>query len=235
MEFSDLLVPGKLIKRYKRFLADVQLDSGEIITAHCPNTGSMTSCCEKDAKVYLLYNPSKKRKLSYTWELTETEGGYIGINTMRPNQLVEEALKNKIINQFNDYPHIKREIKVNDKSKLDFRLQSDNESLPDIYIEVKNVTLKENNLLQFPDSVSERGTKHLRELIQLKKEGHRAILLFVINRPEPLDFKIAEHIDSKYFETFLLAKKEGVEFLTYKVKSNPREIQLTPFSTDLLT
>lgn len=231
MDFPSPLIKGSLIKRYKRFLADVRLASGEVVTAHCPNTGSMVSCGSEGDTVYLLHAPSPKRKLDYTWELTETPRGYIGINTMRPNALVAEALASKQLAEFASYDTVQREVKVGEGTKIDFKLSSpakEGSAVADCYIEVKNVTLREGKLLMFPDAKTTRGTKHLQHLAKLASEGYRAIILFVINRPEDLPFAIADHIDPDYDLAFRAALAAGVEPFAYKVKASLTGLSLAP-------
>lgn len=231
MDFPSPLIKGSLIKRYKRFLADVRLPSGEVVTAHCPNTGSMASCGSEGDTVYLLHAPSPKRKLDYTWELTETPHGYIGINTMRPNALVAEALASQRLAEFAGYDKVQREVKVGEGTKIDFKLsgtQPEAKATTECYVEVKNVTLREGQLLMFPDAKTTRGTKHLHHLAQLASAGYRAIILFVINRPEDLPFAIADHIDPDYNLAFRAALAAGVEPFAYKVKASLTGLSLAP-------
>lgn len=220
MKFSTPLIKGTLVKRYKRFLADVRLTDGAIVTAHCPNTGSMTSCGSPDDTVYLLHAPSPKRKLDYTWELTAVPEGFVGINTMRPNALVAEALDAKRLGAFARYEQVQREVKVADGTRIDFKLSSTAPDTPDCYIEVKNATLKEGQQLLFPDAKTVRGTKHLEHLTALAKQGAWAVILFVINRPEPLPFHIAGHIDPDYQRAFRAALAAGVTPAAYRVNAD---------------
>ena len=216
IRFSSPLVKGKLISRYKRFLADIELENGNTVTAHCPNTGSMKSCGEKGDTVFLTHNNSPKRKLAYTWEFTQTTQGLIGINTGRPNQIIETALRSRQIPELSQYDIVKKEIKVSDRSRLDFFCQDSDQMEPNCLIEVKNVTLLENETLLFPDAISQRGLKHLQELSQLAQQGNRAIIFFFINRPEGKRFEIARAIDLKYYQGFSDALKAGVEPLVYR-------------------
>lgn len=228
MHFPSPLVKGTLIKRYKRFLADVQLADGEIVTAHCPNTGSMTSCGSPGDSVYLLHAPSPRRKLDYTWELTSVRDGFIGINTQRPNTLVAEALEEHRLAPFADYDTIQREVKVAEGTKIDFRVRCSAGALPDAYIEVKNVTLREGEQLMFPDAKTARGTKHLHHLKQLAEDGYRAVILYVINRPEALPFQLARHIDPGYYEAFEAAVASGVEPMAFRVDASLEGLRLAP-------
>lgn len=233
MNFQSPLVKGILQKRYKRFLADVQLPSGEIVTAHCPNTGSMASCGSPGDTVYLLYAPSPKRKLDYTWELTEVPEGYIGINTMRPNAIVAEALAAGQLAAFAGYDKIQREVKVADGTRIDFKLIDSTGKLPDGFIEVKNVTLKQGERLLFPDAKTVRGTKHLHHLAALAKQGYRAVIFYVINRPERLPFAIADHIDPDYQQAFSEALTAGVTPAAYRVTAGLSGLTLAPIPVAL--
>lgn len=224
MNFSSPLIKGTLLKRYKRFLADVRLADGAVVTAHCPNTGSMASCGSHGDAVYLLHAPSPKRKLDYTWELTEVSEGFIGINTMRPNALVAEALAAGRLEAFRQYEAVRREVKVGEGTKIDFLLSST--TAADCYIEVKSVTLREGDQLMFPDTKTTRGTKHLNHLAALAQQGQRAVILFVINRPEQLPFAIADHIDPDYQRAFDAAVEAGVEAMAYRVNADLTSLSL---------
>jgi sugar fermentation stimulation protein A len=227
LKFDPPNIKGTLVKRYKRFLADVVLEDGIEVTAHCPNTGSMTSCWEEGDTVYLSPSTNPKRKLPYTWELSKTKGGYIGINTNRPNQIVFEAIENGDIASLKGYKSMKREVKYGENSRIDILL-SDHKTKPDCYIEIKNVTLydKENNRLLFPDAVTTRGQKHLLELSKVADSGKRAVMFYLINRPEGDFFSPAKDIDPKYSELLKESKKSGVELLAYRVKATPKEIKI---------
>lgn len=225
MKFDKPLIPGKLIKRYKRFLADIELDSGEFITAHCPNSGSMKSCTHPGWKVILSENDNPKRKYKYTWEMVHNEKCWIGINTMVPNIIAEEAIKNDTISELNEYTEIKREVKYGENSRIDILLKNERETC---YVEIKNVTLVEDDgNYYFPDSVTSRGLKHLHELMEMKKLGHRAVMLFVIQRSDGKIFKPAAHIDPKYAEGLKSAYDNGVEILVWKAEVKPTDIKLT--------
>ena len=220
MKFENGLVKGKLIKRYKRFLADVTLENGDQITAHCANTGSMKTCGSEGDTVWLSYNPSPKRKLPYSWEFTEVEGGYIGINTARPNSLVEEAIKLEHIKELNGYDSLRREVKYGEKSRIDILLEDSNGKLPPCYVEVKNVTLLGDTCIEFPDAVTTRGQKHLDELCKVAESGMRAVMFYLVNRPEGSYFKVASDVDPVYAEKLKLAKKAGVEILCYRAETD---------------
>ncbi len=225
IKFNSPLIKGTLIKRYKRFLADVKLESGEEITAHCPNTGSMKTCQWEGATVYLTHHDDPKRKLKYTWELTETDGGYICVNTHRPNRIVEQAILDDQIPELSGYANLKREKKYGENSKIDLFL-SGHESQPDCYVEIKNVTLKEGDTITFPDAVTTRGTKHLNELQNVAKAGDRAVIFYLVNRPDGKEFGIAGDIDPVYNETFKKVTKKDVEVLIYQSKASMEGIEI---------
>lgn len=214
---------GKLIKRYKRFLADVELESGEIVTAHCPNTGSMRNCAQPGWVVWLTYQPSPKRKLAYTWELSQSErGDLIGINTQRANKVVYEALANQRISELTGYSNVKSEVKYgNQNSRIDFLLSD--ASNRHCYVEVKSVTLLDEDEANrgagfFPDAKSLRGQKHLEELIDIKQQGHDACLLFCVQHTGIDSVAPADRIDPRYGELLRVAHKQGVQVLAYKCK-----------------
>lgn len=202
-----------LKKRYKRFLADVLIHD-KIEVAHVPNTGSMTSCWDEDWKCLVTESDNPKRKLKYTLELTHNGMSWIGVNTANANKLVKEWLHLQILPPFVGYQKITPEKKVG-ASRFDFFIENHPE-LPDCFIEVKNVTLKLDGLAQFPDAVSERGQKHLRELIELKKQGYRTCMVYVVQREDVEAFKAAEKIDPRYAELLLKARESGVEVYVYQ-------------------
>jgi sugar fermentation stimulation protein A len=211
--------------RYKRFLCDIRLSSGEMVNAHVPNTGSMTTCWEPNWKVLVTQNDNPKRKLKYTLEMTHNGNTWISVNTSLTNKLVKEALDNKVITELVDYPQIKAEKKVLD-SRLDFFL-SGIDAKPDCYVEVKNVTLKgPANLVLFPDSVTTRGQKHLKDLMQLKSEGFRAVMLYIVNREDVDTFSPAKDIDPIYTNLLIEAQSAGVEILVYQTKLSEEEIYI---------
>lgn len=224
MKFKQPLIKARIIKRYKRFLSDLELESGEVINAHVPNTGSMKTCWEPGWYAYLSKTDDPKRKLKYTWELTDTGEALICINTNLPNKIIKEALVAQNIEEFAPYQQIKPEQKVLD-SRIDFYLTE--AGLPDAYIEVKNVTLKgEKDLALFPDAVSTRGQKHLKDLIHLKQQGHRAAMLYLVNRNDVNVFAPAEQIDPTYAELLRQAHAAGVEILPYQTAISPEGITL---------
>ena len=224
MRFQSPLLRGTLIQRYKRFLADIRLAGGEVVTAHCTNTGSMMGCKEPGSEVYVSRSDNQNRKLLYTWELIRADNTWVGINTLHPNKLVPEAVTAGVIAELCGFDSIRREVKVSAHSRLDLCLESGNGKC---FVEVKNVTLAVNRAAAFPDAVSERGTKHLRELIRLKRQGHRAAIVFVIQRSDCDSFRPADEIDQEYGRWLRRAIKAGVEALPYRAKVTPKEILLT--------
>lgn len=217
MQFPPLQ-SGSLIRRYKRFLTDVQLATGDEITIHCANTGAMTGCGEKGDTIWYSDSQSETRKYPCSWELTQLQNGnLVCINTHRSNQLVYEALLNKQILELAEYNHITPEVKYGEEnSRIDFLLKG--EGLPDCYVEVKSITLVKNNIGMFPDAVTTRGQKHLRELMAMKKLGHRAVVLFAGLHDGFDCFKIAEYIDPEYDKLLKQALQEGVEAYAYAGK-----------------
>ena len=224
MRFKSRLIRGTLIQRYKRFLADVRLANGEVVIAHCTNTGSMMGCKAPGSPVYISRSDNLNRKLLYTWELIKANNTWVGINTMHPNKLVPEAVEAGVIAELSGYPTIRREVKVSAHSRLDLCLEGGDGNC---FVEVKNVTLAVNGVAAFPDAVSERGTKHLKELMRLKRQGHRAAIVFVIQRGDCEYFRPADEIDQEYGRWLRRAIKAGVEALPYRAKVTPKEIILT--------
>ncbi|MCG8582796.1 MAG: DNA/RNA nuclease SfsA, partial [Bacteroidales bacterium] len=220
MKFESPLIHGYLIKRYKRFLSDIRLDDGSIVVAHCTNSGSMKTCIEEGAEVYLSLAKDPKRKTRYTWEMIKLNNKWVGINTSHPNLIAFEAVKNEEIEQLKGYSHVQREVKVGN-SRIDIMAQNKEETC---FIEVKNVTMKDGDFARFPDAVTTRGKKHLDELIQLKKEGIRAVMLYIIQRSDVSVFAPANHIDPDYADTLRKAYKEGVEIIPIRVKVSPKNI-----------
>lgn len=218
MQFPPLS-SGILLRRYKRFLADIQLPHGDQITIHCPNTGAMKGCANVGDTVWFSTSNNPKRKYAHTWELTQTQSGdFICVNTLRANQLVQEALENQWISELTDYQHILPEQKYgNENSRIDFLLKSDR--LQDCFVEVKSTTLlTENGVGMFPDAKTERGQKHLRELTLIAEEGSQAVIFFAILHTGIERFEVAKQIDPKYAELLEQAKNQNVKALTYKVE-----------------
>jgi sugar fermentation stimulation protein A len=222
MEFKEKLIHGRLIKRYKRFLADVKLDNGDVVTAHCTNSGSMKSCLEDDAEVYLSPVNDPKRKTKFTWEMIKINGDWVGINTGNPNKLAFEAVSNNKIDKLKGYTEVKREVKFGD-SRFDVMAKNEKETC---FIEVKNVTLKEGDYALFPDAVTTRGKKHLETLIKVKEQGMRAVMLYIIQRTDVKIFAPAFDIDPEYSKTLQKAVDRGVEVIPMQAKVTPQKIEL---------
>jgi sugar fermentation stimulation protein A len=222
--FWPPLIPGILKKRYKRFMADVKLADGELVTAHCPNSGSMQECCEPGRQVYMSFHDNPKRKLKYTWELIEMPTSIVGINTLIPNRLVAESIEAGLISDFNGYDTITREVKTSDNTRLDILLS--NEDGNRCYIEIKNCTLVKEGVAYFPDAVTSRGLKHLVELSSLVDRGFRCVIFYLIQRMDAKTFKPADHIDPAYGRELRQALKHGVEILVYDTQIDLKTIRL---------
>jgi sugar fermentation stimulation protein A len=224
------LVHARLIKRYKRFLADVRLDSGEVITVHCPNTGSMKNCVEENAEIWLSASDNPKRKYRYTWEyLMTSRGHYIGVNAGKANQLVQSAIRDDLVEPLAGYETIRLEVKYGDEnSRIDLLLQDNKKQ--DCYVEVKSVTLLEDppsrGIGYFPDAVSERGAKHLRELIKMSQSDARSVLLFCVQHTGIQEVRPADHIDREYGKLLREALDSGVEVLAYKIRKSNKGFRL---------
>lgn len=223
MFFSPSLLRGTLIKRYKRFLADVKLEDGSIVTAHCPNTGAMTGCAEPGYTVYLSESDNPKRKLKYTWELAQTfDGDFIGINTHNANKLVAEALNNKVLSAFSDINHWKAEVTPpGGNSRFDFAC-GQGDTLE--YIEVKSVTLARGNQGFFPDAVTARGAKHCLELAELSQQGISTCLLFCVQHTGVHSVQVARDIDPVYADAVNTAVASGVKFLAASCSIDEQKI-----------
>ncbi|WP_110455888.1 DNA/RNA nuclease SfsA [Shewanella algidipiscicola] len=226
MLFSPPLQQGTLIKRYKRFLADIELCDGSQITIHCPNTGSMRNCLFPGEKVWFSTSDNPKRKYPNTWELAQTDTGHlIGINTGRANALAAEAIADGVITELQGYSQLRREVKYgNENSRIDLLLED--ARLGRCYIEVKSCTLLEQQQGYFPDAVSTRGQKHLRELIEMVHLGHRAILLFVVQHSGIDRVSAAQHIDPDYAQLLFQAHQAGVEILAYCTEMSTEGLHL---------
>ena len=218
-------ISGKLIKRYKRFFADVQLDNNkEIVTAHCPNTGSMLGLLGEGNAVKLSEANKKDRKLKFTLEIIKSNGASVGVNTHRANRIVEAALLSNKIKSIKKIIHIQREVRYGENSRIDFLVNNKDE---EIYIEVKNVTLSlKKGIAEFPDAITERGSKHLKELSKIKDRKTRAIMLYLIQRDDCKYFQIAKEIDEKYNSNLKKAIESGVEVLCYNCKFKNNKIEL---------
>lgn len=224
MKLPTPLIEGKLINRYKRFLADIKLDNGKLITAHCPNSGSMKACDYPGSPVLFSKSDNPKRKLKYTWELVLIKGTWVGINTMHPNRLVKEAIEQELIAGLTGYTTIRPEVSYAANSRIDLLLEKNHEKC---YVEVKNVTLVESRRALFPDAVTTRGQKHLRDLMLMVDQGHRGVIFFVIHRADADQFAPADDIDAEYGKLLRQAAKHGVELLAYQTRITPPEVVIS--------
>ena len=221
MEFTKSLIKGKLIKRYKRFFVDVNIKK-EIVTAHCPNTGSMKGLLDKDNEVYLLKNDNPKRKLKYGLEIIKARKNLVGVNTHLANKIVGHGLQNNLIKELKNNDTVKSEVFFNKETRFDFLIEKNNTKS---FIEVKNVTLfRQENTAEFPDAVTTRGSKHLLALINATKKGYKSYLIFLVQIQNMEKFKIAKDIDNEYYQNYQTARKAGVIFLAYRCKINTKEI-----------
>ncbi len=217
------LLSGKFLRRYKRFLVDVELADGSVLTVHCPNTGSMRGCLEQGNQVFLSRSDNPKRKYPFTLEMIEVKGVWVGVNTVRTNHLAREAFAGGIVTEFGEIDSIEAEVTVSDKSRLDFLLHR---SQGDIYVEVKNCTMVEEGRAMFPDAVTARGVKHLQELMVLRDKGFAAALFFCVQRMDGMVFSSAAHIDPIYADTLQQAAARGVKILAYQAEVGPEEIRV---------
>ena len=223
MKFKERLLQGTLIKRYKRFFIDIKY-KGETITAHCPNSGSMLGLLKNNNKVWFSKSNNPNRKLKYTLEIIEVENQLVGINTLLSNKIVLDALIKKKIKELKKFNEIKPEENFSKNTRFDFLLKNQVEKC---FLEVKNVTLKKNNnIAEFPDAVTTRGTKHLYELCNAHKKGFQCYILYLIQREDCKSFKIAEEIDKNYKTAFIYALKNGVKVLCYDCKISDEEIKV---------
>ncbi|MDA9955803.1 DNA/RNA nuclease SfsA [Candidatus Pelagibacter sp.] len=223
MEFTKALIKGKLIKRYKRFFVDIKLDK-EIVIAHCPNTGSMKGLLDEGNEVFISRNDNPKRKLKYTLEIIKVKKKLIGVNTHFANKITYHGLTNNLIKEISDNDTIKPEVFFDKETRFDFFIEKKKQK---IFLEVKNVTLfRDENIAEFPDAVTSRGSKHLKTLIEAIKKGYKSYLLFLVQIQGVESFKISKDIDEEYFKNYLLAKKAGVNFLAYRCKINPNQIKI---------
>ncbi|WP_425079969.1 DNA/RNA nuclease SfsA [Ruegeria denitrificans] len=226
MRFETPLVPARLIRRYKRFLADCRLEDGSEVTAHCANPGSMMGLAEPGEKIWLEPNDDPKKKLKFGWRLVDHENGHFtGVDTSVPNRALRTALEAGEIPELAAYDTVRPEVKYGDNSRIDFLLTGP--GLPDAYVEVKSVTLsRQPGLAEFPDSVTARGTKHLGELAAMAAQGHRAIMLYLVQRTDCDRFALATDIDPAYAAAFEAAQAQGVERLVYGTCITPEGVIL---------
>ena len=219
MKFTSSLIKGKLIKRYKRFFTDIEVNN-KILIAHCPNTGSMMGLLDKGNDVWVTKHNDPKRKLKYTLEMIKVKKRIIGVNTHRANRIVEHGLNNKLIDDFKSIKNIKAEFKYSDNTRFDFLCDRK-------IIEVKNVTLLRNEgFAEFPDAVTSRGSKHLKMLINSIKKGYKPYVLFLTQIQDINTFKIAKDIDANYYKDYIEAKKAGVNFIAYRCYLSSKEIKI---------
>lgn len=233
MDFKQTLIPARLIRRYKRFLADVTLEDGREVTVHCANPGSMMGLQEPGTRIWLEPNDNPNRKLDYSWKLVELDGGHMaGIDTALPNRIVGESLDKGRIPELSEYPLVRSEVRYGNASRIDFLLSASGK--PDAYVEVKNVTLsRQTGLAEFPDSVTKRGTKHLHDLARMTAQGYRAVMFYLVQRSDCRRFSLAEDIDPDYAEAYRAAKLAGVETLCYQAALSTESVTLgSPIEVD---
>ncbi len=224
MRWKEPLIPARLVRRYKRFLADVLLPNGEETTVHCPNPGSMLGLDQPGSKVWLSKSPNRKRKLPLTFEIIEVDGGLVGINTMHPNRLVQEAIEADAVPALSGYQRIRREVAYDEGSRIDLLLEG--EGRPPCYVEIKNVHLKRDKEAEFPDCVTKRGAKHLGALQRQVASGARGVTAYVVQRTDCSAFSLADDIDPGYADAFKEARAGGVEMLCYRCDISADEIKL---------
>ncbi|WP_371169547.1 DNA/RNA nuclease SfsA [Aliiroseovarius sp. 2305UL8-7] len=224
MKFPSPLVPARLIRRYKRFLADCTLEDGREVTAHCANPGSMMGLAEPDTKIWLEPNDDPKKKLKFGWRLVDHENGHFtGVDTSVPNRALRAALEAREVNGLGDYHTVRPEVKYGENSRIDFLLEGEGLT----YVEVKSVTLSRRpGLAEFPDSVTARGTKHLGELANVVGQGHRAVMLYLVQRTDCDRFDLARDIDPTYAEAFQIARKAGIEVIVLGTQISPERIEV---------
>ena len=225
MRFQTPLVPARLIRRYKRFLADAELASGEVVTAHCANPGSMMGLKDEGLKIWLEPNDDPKKKLKYGWRLVDHENGHFtGVDTSLPNRALKAALTGREVVELANYPMVRPEVKYGTNSRVDFLLSGDG---PDLYLEVKSVTLsRQTGLAEFPDSVTARGAKHMADLAEMRRQGHRAMLFYLVQRTDCETVSIAGDIDPNYAQNAHLAFEAGVEVLCYDTVISTEGVRL---------
>ncbi len=221
--FPTPLIPGQLLKRYKRFLADIELESGELITAHCPNTGPMSGVCQEGSLVQVSYHADPKRKLAYTWEMIEVDQTWVGINTALPNRLVQFGLEQSWFPELAGFSALRREVAYGTRSKVDILLTYP-DARPDAYVEVKNTTWCQGSLALFPDTATPRGQKHIQELERMAQSGCRAVMFYVINRGDCDRFSPGDERDPVYGQLLRQAVQRGLEILPYRFRVEPTGI-----------
>jgi len=223
MKFTKALIKGKLVKRYKRFFTDIKIGN-ETVIAHCPNTGSMKGLLDKGNEVFVSKNNDPKRKLKYTLEIIKVKKNLVGVNTHFANKIAQHGLSNNLVKEVSNNDSITPEVFFNKETRFDFLVEKNKQK---IFVEVKNVTLfRDEKTAEFPDTVTSRGSKHLKTLIEAIKKGYKSYLLFLVQIEGVNNFKIAKDIDKEYYENYLLAKKAGVIFLAYQCKISSKEIKI---------
>ncbi len=226
MRFQTPLEPAVLIRRYKRFLADIRLEDGREVTAHCANPGSMMGLAEPGTRIWVEPNDDPKKKLKYGWRLVDHGNGHFtGVDTSVPNRALRAALEAGAIPELAGYAQVRPEVKYGQGSRIDFLLQGSGR--PDAYVEVKSVTLmRAPYVAEFPDAVTARGAKHLGELSDMARAGHRAVMFYLIQRTDAQGFRLAEDIDPAYAAAFAAARAAGVEVLAYDTAISPEGVEL---------
>ncbi len=232
MKFTSELIPGTMVKRYKRFFADVALEDGTVVTSHCPNTGSMRGVSTPGSRVYVSPSNNPARKLKYTLELIRVGRAWVGVNTGRANGIAAEAIAAGSVAELAGYPTLKREVKYGKNSRIDILLEG-----PDglCYVEVKNTTLAEDGIARFPDAVTTRGQKHLEELVSMIRAGHRGVMLYLVHRSDCTKFCPADDIDPDYGKLLRRAADKGLEILPYACRVGPKSVTLTKKLPYILT
>jgi sugar fermentation stimulation protein A len=224
MVFPQPLTKGSLIKRYKRFLADIELEDGSVITAHCPNSGAMQGLTDPGTPVWLSHSSNPSRKLPYTWQMAYVEGTFVGMNTANPNGLVVDAIQTGVIEELQGYDGLRTEVPYGKNSRIDILLEMNGQR---VYVEVKNVHMKRGQTAAFPSSVTTRGAKHMGELSDMVREGHKAYVVYVIQRNDCTGFELAADIDPVYAQETYNALEHGVEALVYACDVSPEGIRIT--------
>ncbi len=234
MKFATSLIEGRLVARYKRFFADVQLPGGEIVTAHCANTGAMAGIKDAGLRVWISRADNPARKLKFTWEIVEAQGTLIGALPGRANELSEEAVHSGILSELAGYDSLRREVKYGDNSRIDLLLEG--QGRPPCWVEVKNVHwMRRQGLAEFPDGVTSRGTRHLGELAAKAKAGERAVQLFIVQRSDCTRLRAADDTDPVYAQALRAADAAGVEILAYRCEVTPAGIAIThPMRVELM-
>jgi sugar fermentation stimulation protein A len=221
--FPELLVAGLLLRRYQRFLADVELEDGRVVTVHCPNSGSMLGCLEPGAPVYCSHRPAPRRRTNFTWEMILVNGQWVGINTLVPNEIIARAAEMKALPLFQGTTQVRREVRVDPHTRIDLVLERPSGPL---FVEVKNVTLVRDGVAQFPDAPTVRGVKHLRHLAARAASGQAAAMVYVVQRQDAQGFAPAADIDPTYAADYELARTQGVAVLAVEARVTPQQISL---------